>query len=54
MLEKMELTLSFTPCQTFIFLEILFKIRNQNKIPRKKIDKLKIDKNFIFCQNPQK
>jgi len=33
------LTLSFTPYQTFIFLEILFKIRNQHKILRKKVDK---------------
>jgi hypothetical protein len=33
------LTLSFTPYQTFIFLEILFEIRNQHKILRKKIDK---------------
>jgi len=31
------LTLSFTPYQTFIFFEILFKIRNQNKILRKKV-----------------
>jgi len=33
------LTLSFTPYQTFISLEILFKIRNQHKILRKKDDK---------------
>jgi hypothetical protein len=33
------LTLSFTPYQTFIFLKILFKIRNQHKILRKKVDK---------------
>ncbi len=32
------LTLSFTPYQTFIFLEILFKIRNQHKILSKKVE----------------
>ncbi len=46
---KMVLTLSFTPYQTFIFLEILFKIRNQHKILRKKIDK-----KFYFLSKPLK
>ncbi len=44
-----RLALSFTPYQTFMFLEILFEIRNQHKILRKKESK-----NFIFCQNPPK
>ena len=44
-----RLTLSFTPYQTFIFLEILFKIRNQHKIPRKKVDK-----KFHFLSKPTK
>jgi len=43
------LTLSFTPYQTFIFLEILFKIRNQHKILRKKVDK-----KFYFLSKPLK
>jgi hypothetical protein len=43
------LTLSFKPYQTFIFLEILFKNRNQDKILRKKLTK-----NLFFFQNPQK
>jgi hypothetical protein len=42
------LALSFTPYQTFMFLEISFKIRNQHKILEKKVDE-----NFIFCQNPR-
>ena len=33
-----NLTLTFTPHQTGIFLEILFKIRNQHKILRKKVE----------------
>ena len=40
---KNYLTLSFTPYQTFIFLEILFKIRNQQ-----------IDKEFYFLSKPLK
>jgi hypothetical protein len=32
------LTLTFTPHQTGMFLEILFKIRNQHKILRKKVE----------------
>jgi len=39
--EDIHLTLSFTPYDfhmTFIFLEILFKFRNQHKILRKKVD----------------
>jgi len=43
------LTLTFTPHQTGIFLEILFKIRNQHKILRKKIDK-----KLYFLSKPQK
>jgi hypothetical protein len=35
---RLRLTLFFAPYQTFIFLDILFEIRNQNKILRKKID----------------
>jgi len=38
-LESLYLILSFTPYQTFIFLEILLKIRNQHKVLRKKVDK---------------
>jgi len=38
-LESLYLTLSFTPYQTFIFFEILFKIWNQHKVLRKKVDK---------------
>jgi len=33
-----RLTLTFTPHQRGIFLEILFKIRNQRKILRKKVE----------------
>jgi hypothetical protein len=43
------LTLSFTPYQTFIFLEILFEIQNQNKILGKKVDK-----KFYFLSKPPK
>ncbi len=43
------LTLSFTPYQTFIFLEILFKTRNQHKILRKKVEK-----KFYFLSKPPK
>ncbi len=32
------LTLTYTPHQKGIFLEILFKIRNQHKILRKKVE----------------
>jgi hypothetical protein len=39
------LTLSFTPYQLFLILKILFKIRNQHKILRKKLIK-----NFIFVK----
>ncbi len=46
--KKIWLTLSFKPYQTFMFLEILFKIRNQHKILRKKVDK-----NFIFVKTPK-
>jgi len=46
---KNYLTLSFTPYQTFIFLEILFKIRNQHKILRKKVDN-----KFNFMSKPPK
>jgi len=42
-------TLSFTPYQTFIFLEILFKIRNQRKILRKKVEK----KFLFFVKTPK-
>ncbi len=41
------LTLSFTPYQTFIFLEILFKIRNQQKILKKKV------KILFFVKTPK-
>ncbi len=44
-----DLTLTFTPHQTGIFLEILFKYRNQHKILRKKVDK-----KFHFLSRPQK
>ncbi len=44
-----SLTLSFTSYQTFIFLEILFKIRNQHKILRKKVEK-----KFYFLSKPLK
>jgi hypothetical protein len=48
-ISNLPLTLSFTPYQTFIFLKILFKIRNQHKILRKKYDK-----NFNFLSKPPK
>ena len=35
---RISLTLTFTPHQTGVFLEILFKIRNQHKILRKKVE----------------
>jgi hypothetical protein len=41
--------LSFTHYQTFIFIEILFKIQNQHKILRKKVDK-----KFYFLSKPPK
>ena len=37
------------PYQTFIFLKFLFKIRNQHKIRRKKVDK-----KFYFLSKPTK
>jgi hypothetical protein len=43
------LTPSFTPYHTFMFLEILFEIRNQYKILRKKVEQ-----NFYFLSKPQK
>jgi len=43
------LTPSFTPYQTYIFFKILFKIRNQHKILRKKVDK-----KFYFLSKPPK
>ncbi len=43
------LTLTFTTHQTGIFLEILFKIRNQHKILIKKVDK-----KFYFLSEPPK
>ena len=43
------LTPSFTPYQTYIFLKIIFKIRNQHKIPRKKVGT-----KFYFLSKPPK
>jgi len=45
---RLRLTLSFAPYQTCMFLDILFEIRNQYKVMRKKVDR-----KFYFCQNPK-
>jgi hypothetical protein len=47
-----SLTLTFTPHQTGIFLEILFKIRNQHKILRKKVDFFQTPKNNFSDPQP--
>ena len=43
----LDLTMSFAPYQTFIFLEIVFEIQNQHKVLRKRVDK-----KFYFLSKP--